>query len=297
MAAKKIRETIEGKNILSKPFGQSERTENYVQIEMYPAHPSVSLDQDRQLKVQYNLYHDQMIFDHTIMQERIDLIKSRNFETGLEENHLSFLRAIGDRSVVIKISCVREDYEDDEEIGFMENMPENFQTEWEQNWNLGPRRRVVLSSEFLDRFFTMFHGMEIMDPAHLSILLDQDGQLKVQYNLYHDQMIFDQTIMQERIDMIKTRNFETGLEENHLSAMRAIGDRSVVIKDGHLEKSDYIVHWHGAAQLDGAPLGGMNDEMPEDFFHEWEEKWTLATRLKETSLSKEFLTRFFEMFA
>ena len=93
------------------------------------------------------------------------------------------------------------------------------------------------------------------NPAHRSVLLDH-------------QMIVDGVLMQERKDLTKTLNDETGVEENHLSHMRAIGDRSYTVKqsitDG--EEQEEMIETK------------MDDVELENFKNEWEEKLNLSIR-------------------
>ena len=94
------------------------------------------------------------------------------------------------------------------------------------------------------------------NPANRSILLDH-------------QMIVDGVLMQERKDLVKTLNDETGVEESHLTHTRVIGEKSCTAKqsitDG--EKEDEVI---GVIETD------MNDSELENFKNEWEEKWSRA---------------------
>ena len=106
------------------------------------------------------------------------------------------------------------------------------------------------------------------NPAHRSVLLDH-------------QMIVDEVLMQEKKDLTKTLNDETGVEESHLNHTRVIGDRSYTVKlsitDGE-EKEETI-----ETEMDDADL--------ENFKNEWEEKWNPTIRGDEPGI----LTRFFKM--
>ena len=68
------------------------------------------------------------------MQEKTDLTKTLNDETGVEESHLSHMRVIGDRGYTITIT-------DDEagsemiETDMNQFEVENFKNEWAEKWN------------------------------------------------------------------------------------------------------------------------------------------------------------------
>ena len=93
------------------------------------------------------------------------------------------------------------------------------------------------------------------DPGHRSIFLDH-------------QMIVDGVLMQERKDLTKTFNDETGAEESHLTLNRVIGDKSYTAKksitDG--EEEEEIIETD------------MDDSELENFKNEWEEKWIPSIR-------------------
>ena len=107
------------------------------------------------------------------------------------------------------------------------------------------------------------------NPAHRSILLDH-------------QMIVDGVKMQERKDLTKTLNDETGVEESHLIHTRVIGERSYTAKqsitDG--EKEEEMIETD------------MDDSELENFKNEWEEKWNPSIREDEPGI----LTKFFNVF-
>ena len=111
------------------------------------------------------------------------------------------------------------------------------------------------------------------NPAHRSVLLDHS-------------LIVDGVFMQEKKDLTKTLNDETGVEESHLSHMRVIGDRSYTAKQSITD--------------DGAGCGEGKEEMIEtdmneceleNFKNEWEEKWNPSIREDEPGI----FTRFFKM--
>ena len=85
--------------------------------------------------------------------------------------------------------------------------------------------------------------------------------------LLDHQMIVDGVLMQERKDLVKILNDETGVEESHyLTHTRVIGEKSYTAKqsitDG--EKEDEVIETD------------MNDSELENFKNEWEEKWSQA---------------------
>ena len=102
------------------------------------------------------------------------------------------------------------------------------------------------------------------NPTHHSVLLDH-------------QMIVDGVLMQEKKDLTKTLNDETGVEESHLSIIRVIGSKIYTSKQ--------------TATDDGASYGEVKEEMIQtdmnidcdcqsdcecelqSFKNEWEEKW------------------------
>ena len=106
------------------------------------------------------------------------------------------------------------------------------------------------------------------NPTHRSVLLDH-------------QMIVDGVKMQERKDLTKTLNDETGVEESHLIHTRVIGERSYTAKqsitDGE-EEEEMI-------ETD------MDDSELENFKNEWVEKWKPSIREDEPGI----LTRFFKI--
>ena len=92
--------------------------------------------------------------------------------------------------------------------------------------------------------------------------------------------------MQEKKDLTKTINDETGVEESHLSHMRVIGNRSYTATQSITD--------------DGAGCGEEKEELIEtdmdeseleNFKNEWEEKWNPSIREDEPGI----LTRFFKM--
>ena len=107
------------------------------------------------------------------------------------------------------------------------------------------------------------------NPAHRSILLDH-------------QMIVDGVKMQERKDLTKTLNDETGLEESHLIHTRVIGERSYTAKQSITDGEE------GEEMIET----DMDDTELENFKNEWEDKWNPSIREDEPGI----LTRFFQMF-
>ena len=116
------------------------------------------------MKVELNLYYNQMIVDGVLMQERKDLTKTLNFETGVETKHFSHRRVMDERSVTTKQSII--DGKEEEEMIETDmadmsqhgiNMLENFKKDWLEKcpWNRfwNPSIRVD-EPEFLSRFFT-----------------------------------------------------------------------------------------------------------------------------------------------
>jgi hypothetical protein len=71
-----------------------------------------------------------MIVDGVFMQERKDLTKTRNDETGVMESKLIHTRVIGEKSYITKQSIT-----DEEETDMDEEKLENFFNEWEEKWN------------------------------------------------------------------------------------------------------------------------------------------------------------------
>ena len=107
-----------------------------------PAHRSVLLDH-------------QMIVDGVLMQEKIDLTKTLNDETGVEESHLIHTRVIGERSYTAKQSIT--DGEEEEEMietDMDDSELENFKNEWEEKWNPSIREDEL---GILSKFFNMFN--------------------------------------------------------------------------------------------------------------------------------------------
>ena len=131
------------------------------------------------------------------------------------------------------------------------------------------RFRLQLSKRSQSRYFKLFFAkLKIMaNPTHHSVLLDH-------------QMIVDGVLMQEKKDLTKTLNDETGVEESHLSHMRVIGDRSYTAKqsitDGE-EKEEMI-----ETKMDDCEL--------ENFKNEWEEKWNPSIREDEPGIFARFFT-------
>merc|ERR1712106_802841 len=116
----------------------------------------------------------------------------------------------------------------------------------------------------------IFSKLNIMaNPEHRSILLDH-------------QMIVDGVKMQERKDLTKTLNDETGVEESHLIHTRVIGERSYTAKqsitDG--EKEEEMIE----TDMDDSELENFKNEWEEkdseleNFKNEWEEKWNPSIR-------------------
>ena len=102
---------------------------------------------------------------------------------------------------------------------------------------------------------------DMANPANHSILLDH-------------QIIVDAVLMQEKKDLTRTLNDETGLEESCLSHMRVIGERSYTSKcliTDEDEKEEMI-------ETD------MNNEELEKFKNEWEEKWIPSIREAESGI-------------
>ena len=105
-----------------------------------PAHRSILLDH-------------QMIVDGVKMQERKDLTKTLNDETGLEESHLIHTRVIGERSYTAKQSITdREEGEEMIETDLDDSDLENFKNEWEDMWNPSIREDepwILISQQIL----------------------------------------------------------------------------------------------------------------------------------------------------
>jgi hypothetical protein len=91
------------------------------------------------------LLNHQMIVDGVSMQEKKELIKTLNDETGVEESHLSLVRVIGKRIYTAKQT---DDGEEKEEMIQTDEMNmncncesnceceiQNFKNEWEEKWN------------------------------------------------------------------------------------------------------------------------------------------------------------------
>ena len=81
------------------------------------------------------LLDHQIIVDAVLMQEKKDLTRTLNDETGLEESCLSHMRVIGERSYTSKHSITDED-EKEEMIETDMNNDEfkKFKNEWEEKW-------------------------------------------------------------------------------------------------------------------------------------------------------------------
>ena len=132
------------------------------------ADPTPKFDQNRpvlidhrEIKVEMNLYFNQMIVNGVLMQERKDLTKTLNLETGVEEEHFSHRRVMDERSVTTKQSII--DGEEKEEMIETDmadmsqhgiNTLENFNIEWKEKcpWYFEAIR--VEEPEILARFFT-----------------------------------------------------------------------------------------------------------------------------------------------
>ena len=109
------------------------------------------------------------------------------------------------------------------------------------------------------------------NPANLSVLLDH-------------QIIVDGVLMQEKKDLTRTLNDETGLEESCLSHMRVIGERSYALKHSITnedEKEEMIET-------------NMNNDELEKFKNEWEEKWIPSIREDESGILSGFSHQIFE---
>jgi len=102
--------------------------------------------------------------------------------------------------------------------------------------------------------------------------------------------------MQQRKDLTKTLNDETGVEESHLIHTRVIGERSYTAKqsitDG--EKEEEMIE----TDMDDSELENFKNEWEEkdseleNFKNEWEEKWNPSIREDEPGI----LTKYFNMF-
>ena len=90
--------------------------------------------------------------------------------------------------------------------------------------------------------------------------------------------------MQEKKDLTKTLNDETGEEESHLCHMRVIGERSYILKQSITdedEKEEII-----ETDMD-------NDEL-EKFKNKWEEKWIPLIREDESGILNQHSHQIFE---
>ena len=120
-----------------------------------------------------------------------------------------------------------------------------------------------------------------------SVLIDHQI-MKVELNLYYNQMIVDGVLMQERKDLTKTLNFETGVEEKHFSHRRVMDERSVTTKQSIIDGKEE----EEMIETDMADMSQHGTNMLENFKKEWEDKcpWNPSIRVDEP----EFLARFFE---
>ena len=90
--------------------------------------------------------------------------------------------------------------------------------------------------------------------------------------------------MQEKKDLTRTLNDETGLEESCLSHIRVIGERSYTSKSlitDEDEKEEMI-------ETD------MNNEGLEKFKNEWEEKWIPSIREADSGILSRYSNQIFE---
>ena len=108
------------------------------------------------------------------------------------------------------------------------------------------------------------------NPAYLILPEIDNNQTIVEMINNQHQMIVDGVLMQEKKDLTKTLNDETGVEESHLSHVRVIGDRSYIVKqsitDG--EEQEEMIE----TEMDDCELENFKNEW-DDFILSQEEYW------------------------
>ena len=147
------------------------------------------------------------------MQEKIDLIKTLDDETGVEESLETRMRVIGNKSYTDKVS-ITDGQEKEEIITEMDDDElENFKKEWKEK-DESLDSRVIGNWSLTFKLFETFACIDIENYPKES----QFWALLIEADMVR--------VLKEMKDLAKIFNDETGVEESH---SKVFGDKSYTL--------------------------------------------------------------------